>query len=91
MPEYFKKKASELNVDLSYLRDVSSGSNEFMVEMIELFLEQTPVYFEQIGNALAISSSRNKYTLEQLVKGSTKRNRHKLIFPNHKRRGKEAW
>ena len=48
MPEYFKKKASELNVDLSYLRDVSSGSNEFMVEMIELFLEQTPVYFEQL-------------------------------------------
>lgn len=48
MPERFKKKTLELNVDLSYLRDVSSGSNEFMVEMIELFLEQTPAYFEQL-------------------------------------------
>lgn len=48
MAEEFKKKTTDLNVDLSYLRDVSSGSNEFMVEMIELFLEQTPGYFEQL-------------------------------------------
>ncbi len=48
MPEEIKKKTPGLNVDLSYLRDVSSGSNEFMVEMIDLFLQQTPVYFEQL-------------------------------------------
>lgn len=48
MSEEFKKKTTDLNVDLSYLRDVSSGSNEFMVEMIELFLDQTPAYFEQL-------------------------------------------
>lgn len=48
MAEEFKKKTTELNVDLSYLRDVSSGNNEFIVEMIELFLEQTPGYFEQL-------------------------------------------
>ncbi|HEY1009217.1 MAG: Hpt domain-containing protein [Daejeonella sp.] len=45
MPESSK---SEFKIDLSYLRDVSSGSNEFMVEMIELFLDQTPGYFEQL-------------------------------------------
>jgi HPt (histidine-containing phosphotransfer) domain-containing protein len=39
----------EFNIDLSYLRDVSSGSNEFMIEMIDLFLEQTPGYFEQLN------------------------------------------
>lgn len=48
MSEEFKKKTTDLNIDLSYLRDVSSGSNEFMVEMIELFLDQTPAYFEQL-------------------------------------------
>lgn len=35
-------------IDLSYLRDVASGSNEFMIEMINLFLTQTPTYFEQL-------------------------------------------
>jgi HPt (histidine-containing phosphotransfer) domain-containing protein len=39
----------QFNIDLSYLRDVSSGSNEFMVEMIDLFLDQTPAYFEQLN------------------------------------------
>ncbi len=43
----------EFNIDLTYLRDVSSGSNEFMIEMIELFLEQTPAYFEQLRQFIA--------------------------------------
>lgn len=43
----------QFNIDLSYLRDVSSGSNEFMVEMIELFLDQTPAYFEQLNQLIS--------------------------------------
>ena len=35
-------------VDLSYLKDVASGSDECMIDMIDLFLDQTPAYFEQI-------------------------------------------
>lgn len=35
-------------VDLSYLKDVASGSDEFMIDMIDLFLDQTPAYFEQM-------------------------------------------
>ncbi len=42
----------QFNIDLSYLRDVSSGSDEFMVEMIELFLDQTPAYFEQLNQLI---------------------------------------
>lgn len=41
-------KRSVFTIDLSYLKDVASGSNEFMIEMIELFLAQTPSYFEQL-------------------------------------------
>ncbi len=39
---------SGFKVDLSYLKDVASGSDEFMIDMIDLFLDQTPGYFEQL-------------------------------------------
>lgn len=48
MSENPQQNKPEFKIDLSYLRDVSSGSNEFMIEMIELFLDQTPAYFEQL-------------------------------------------
>ena len=35
-------------IDLSYLKDVASGSDEFMIDMIDLFLDQTPTYFDQM-------------------------------------------
>ena len=41
-------KRSVFTIDLSYLKDVASGSSEFMIEMIGLFLAQTPSYFEQL-------------------------------------------
>lgn len=53
MAENSNPSESEFKIDLSYLRDVSSGSNEFMIEMIELFLEQTPAYFEQLNKFIA--------------------------------------
>jgi len=49
MSENFYQKTSDFNLDLSYLKDVSSGSNEFMIEMIDLFLAQTPEYFENLA------------------------------------------
>ncbi|HEY0895222.1 MAG TPA: Hpt domain-containing protein [Sphingobacteriaceae bacterium] len=38
-------------IDLSYLRAIASDSNEFMIEMIDLFLGQTPEYFSQLQEA----------------------------------------
>jgi antitoxin MazE len=49
------------------------------------------VGFKQLGNKIVISSSRPKYTLEDMVKGITKKNRHKIILPDDKPRGKEIW
>lgn len=46
------KKPEELNIDLSYLKDVASGSSEFMIEMIDIFLDQTPEYFEKLDQAV---------------------------------------
>lgn len=53
MSENSPQHDSEFKIDLSYLRDVSSGSNEFMIEMIELFLDQTPGYFEQLNQLIS--------------------------------------
>lgn len=49
MSEKSPQNKPEFKIDLTYLRDVSSGSNEFMIEMIDLFLQQTPGYFEQLN------------------------------------------
>ena len=52
--------------------------------------EGSLVGFNQIGNRIVISASRPKYTLEDMVKGITKKNRHKE-FDWGKPMGKEIW
>ena len=49
------------------------------------------VGFKQLGDKIIITSSRPEYTLEDMVKGITKKNRHKSLWPNDKPRGKEIW
>ena len=51
----------------------------------------SPVRFEQTGNKIIIVKAKPFYTLEEMLKGMTKKNRHKLILPDDKPRGKEIW
>ncbi|WP_129714973.1 Hpt domain-containing protein [Pedobacter sp. SYP-B3415] len=39
-------------VDLSYLSDMAGDSPEFMIEMIDLFKSQTPVYIAELEQAV---------------------------------------
>lgn len=39
-------------LDLSYLRDMSGDSIEFMIEMIDMFKQQTPIYINDLAAAL---------------------------------------
>ncbi|MGN7204974.1 Hpt domain-containing protein [Pedobacter sp. SAFR-022] len=39
-------------LDLSYLRDMSGDSIEFMIEMLEMFKQQTPIYIDDLSRAL---------------------------------------
>jgi HPt (histidine-containing phosphotransfer) domain-containing protein len=39
--------------DLSFLYEIADGSHEFIVDSIELFLQQTPELLTTIGNAIA--------------------------------------
>lgn len=40
-------------LDLSYLRDMSGDSAEFMIEMIDMFKSQTPLYIADLQKAIA--------------------------------------
>ena len=42
----------EVFIDLSYLREVASDNTEFMIEMIDIFLAQTPGYIDQLTTAI---------------------------------------
>ena len=46
-----QKKNSE-PLDLSYLRDMSGDSAEFMIEMLDAFQKQTPIYMLDLENAI---------------------------------------
>lgn len=46
------RKYSDIQPDLSYLNEIASGSVEFMIDMINVFLEQTPLYFKQLNEAV---------------------------------------
>jgi HPt (histidine-containing phosphotransfer) domain-containing protein len=39
-------------LDLSYLRDMSGDSPEFIIEMIDMFKQQTPIYMAELEQAL---------------------------------------
>jgi HPt (histidine-containing phosphotransfer) domain-containing protein len=43
---------NNLPLDLSYLRDMSGDSPEFIIEMIEMFKTQTPIYIAEMEVAL---------------------------------------
>ena len=40
-------------LDLSYLRDMSGDSAEFMIEMIDMFKSQTPLYIADLEASIA--------------------------------------
>lgn len=40
-------------LDLSYLKDMSGDSAEFIIEMIDMFKAQTPVYIAELQQAVA--------------------------------------
>ncbi len=43
---------NNLEIDLSYLNEIAGGDAEFMIDMIDIFIEQTPVYTDQLIDAV---------------------------------------
>ncbi len=46
-------------LDLSYLREMSGDSADFMIEMLETFQNQTPIYMADLENAVAAKDWKN--------------------------------
>ncbi|RYZ96378.1 MAG: hypothetical protein EOP47_23995 [Sphingobacteriaceae bacterium] len=44
------------DLDLSFLYEIADGSNEFIVESVTMFLQQTPELIEGINSAIAESN-----------------------------------
>ena len=49
------------------------------------------VGFKQKGDQIIITKAKPVYTLEDMVKGITKKNRHKIVWLDDEPRGKEVW
>jgi HPt (histidine-containing phosphotransfer) domain-containing protein len=47
------EEKNHIPLDLSYLRDMSGNSIEFMIEMIDMFKQQTPLYISELEHALS--------------------------------------
>jgi HPt (histidine-containing phosphotransfer) domain-containing protein len=43
---------SNLPLDLAYLREMSDNSIDFMIEILDAFKEQTPIYMESLEKAV---------------------------------------
>lgn len=42
---------TNLDLDLSLLNEIADGSDEFIIESIDMFLQQTPVSMQDVSNA----------------------------------------
>lgn len=58
----------ELVIDLSYLREVASDNTEFMIEMIDIFLAQTPTYIDQLTAAIDANDWKKMAELAHKIK-----------------------
>ena len=41
-------KFNKPSLSLAYLQDIADGNAEFMIEMMDIFLKQTPTYLAEI-------------------------------------------
>ncbi|WP_295773207.1 Hpt domain-containing protein [uncultured Mucilaginibacter sp.] len=44
---------NQADLDLTFLYEIADGSDEFIVESIDMFLQQTPMLVTEIGSAIS--------------------------------------
>ena len=49
-------KENKIEIELSYLKEVASDNTEFIIEMIDIFLAQTPDYVQSLSTAVETSN-----------------------------------
>lgn len=58
----------EIKIDLSYLMDVAGGNTEFIIEMIDIFIAQTPGHLEELTAAVASKEWKKIAELSHKIK-----------------------
>jgi HPt (histidine-containing phosphotransfer) domain-containing protein len=56
------------DLDLSFLYDIADGSNEFIIESIDMFLQQTPELLQMITTAIAEKEWTTAYQASHKLK-----------------------
>ena len=59
---------TEFTLDLSYLDEVSGGNKEFIVEMIDMFVAQTPAQVSQLVQAIENGDYKSIASLAHKIK-----------------------
>ncbi len=59
---------NKIVLDLSYLEEVSGGNKEFIIEMIDIFLAQTPGHITELNGAVAAKEWRKIAELAHKIK-----------------------
>lgn len=55
-------------LDLSYLREMSGDSAEFMIEMLDVFQKQTPIYMAELQSAVEAKNWTATYQCAHKIK-----------------------
>ena len=50
--KFLERRVSKKNIDLTFLRDMAEGSEDFIKEMIEEFIKQTPIIIDDMNKYL---------------------------------------
>ena len=61
---------SHKHIDLTYLKELSNGSKEFINEMISVFMEQTPVEIENLEKYLEAKDWKSLRAIAHKMKPS---------------------
>jgi HPt (histidine-containing phosphotransfer) domain-containing protein len=57
-------------IDLQYLKELSSGNREFEIEMINMYLSQTPEIVSEISEAFHLNDLKKVKSLSHKLKSS---------------------
>ncbi|WP_156180417.1 response regulator [Rufibacter radiotolerans] len=60
----------ELQVDLSYLQDFANGNRDFMMDILTLFMNQTPGLIQELARAIGLSNWAETRTIAHKIKPS---------------------
>lgn len=55
-------------LDLAYLREMSGDSIEFMIEMLDAFKQQTPIYMQNLASAVEARDWKSVYECAHKIK-----------------------